>query len=188
MEEQMSLFPEAEDRRPPQSVTWNGWHGCNPCSSGCLHCYMMRRDKEYGKDPTKVHKTANFNLPVRRYRSGEYKGLYKIPSGSTIFTCFTSDFFHPAADEWRAEAWAMMRERSDCNFFMVTKRPERIAAALPADWGETGYDNVYVPIENGHLRIFTPHRVKSYQVQRWRKTTIKYSGVPTFEPSGRRSF
>ena len=84
MEEQMSLFPEAEDRRPPQSVTWNGWHGCNPCSSGCLHCYMMRRDKEYGKDPTKVHKTANFNLPVRRYRSGEYKGLYKIPSGSTI--------------------------------------------------------------------------------------------------------
>lgn len=30
MEEQMSLFPEAEDRRPPQSVTWNGWHGCNP--------------------------------------------------------------------------------------------------------------------------------------------------------------
>ena len=53
---------------------------------------------------------------------------------------------------------------------------------------ETGYDNVYVPIENGHLRIFTPHRVKSYQVQRWRKTSIKYSGVPTFEPSGRRSF
>jgi protein gp37 len=105
---------------------------------------MMRRDKEYGKDPTKVHKTANFNLPVRRYRSGEYKGLYKIPSGSTIFTCFTSDFFHPAADEWRAEAWAMMRERSDCNFFMVTKRPERIAAALPADWGETGYDNVQI--------------------------------------------
>ena len=104
---------------------------------------MMRRDKEYGKDPTKVHKTANFNLPVRRYRSGEYKGLYKIPSGSTIFTCFTSDFFHPAADEWRAEAWAMMRERSDCNFFMVTKRPERIAAALPADWGETGYDRGY---------------------------------------------
>ena len=100
MEEQMSLFPEAEDRRPPRSVTWNGWHGCNPCSSGCLHCYMMRRDKEYGKDPTKVHKTANFNLPVRRYRSGEHKGLYKIPSGSTIFTSFTSDFFHPAADEW----------------------------------------------------------------------------------------
>ena len=53
---------------------------------------------------------------------------------------------------------------------------------------EAGYDNVYVPIENGHLRIFTPHRVKSYQVQRWRKTTIKYSGVPTFEPRGMRSF
>ena len=144
MERQMSLFPEAEDRRSPQSVTWNGWHGCTPCSSGCLHCYMMRRDKEYGRDPAIVHKTASFTLPVRRYRSGEFKGLYKIPSGSTIFTCFTSDFFHPAADEWRADAWAMIKERSDCHFFMVTKRPERIEAALPSGWGEKGYDNVQI--------------------------------------------
>jgi protein gp37 len=105
---------------------------------------MIRRDKEYGRDPTKVHKTASFNLPVRRYRSGPWKGLYKIPPGSTIFTCFTSDFFHPAADEWRTEAWAMMKERSDCHFFMVTKRPERIRTALPANWGETGYENVQV--------------------------------------------
>ena len=70
--------------------------------------------------------------------------MYKIPSGSTIFTCFTSDLFHPAADEWRQEAWAMMKERSDCSFYMITKRPERIQAALPADWGSTGYDNVQI--------------------------------------------
>ena len=99
---------------------------------------MIRRDREYGKDPSIVHKTAAFNLPIRRYRTGPFKGLYKIPSGSTIFTCFTSDFFHPAADEWRSEAWAMMRERSDCNFYMITKRPERIQAALPADWESAG--------------------------------------------------
>ena len=105
---------------------------------------MMRRDREYGIDPRTVHKTSSFRLPIQKYSVGEHKGLYKIPSGSTIFTCFTSDFFHATADEWRDEAWAMIRERSDCNFFMVTKRPERIKDHLPEDWEETRYNNVQV--------------------------------------------
>ena len=89
------------DNRAPQSVTWNLIHGCSRVSTGCAHCYMFRRDQEYGKDPTNVHKTSSFNLPVRKYRAGEYKGMYKIPAGSTFYTCFTSDFFHAAANEWR---------------------------------------------------------------------------------------
>ena len=152
--EQISLFGQDQlqspkdalpaDPRDPVTVTWNLWHGCSrKVSPGCLHCYMYCRDEEYGKDPTNVHKTASFNLPVRRYRTGKYKGLYRIPSGSTIFTCFTSDFFIDAADAWRPEAWDMMRERSDCTFFMITKRPERIAQSLPEDWG-TGWDHVHI--------------------------------------------
>ena len=41
MEEQMSLFLEAEDRRPPQSVTWNGWHGCTNYVEDYI-IYVMR--------------------------------------------------------------------------------------------------------------------------------------------------
>ena len=158
MEEQLSLFPAQPDPRPPISITWNGWHGCDPVSPGCSRCYMMRRDREYGKDPRIVHKTSSFKLPIQKYRAGEHKGLYKIPSGSTIFTCFTSDFFHATADEWRDEAWAMIRERPDCNFFMVTKRPERIADHLPSDWGAAGYDNVQISCtcEN---QYWTDHRL-----------------------------
>lgn len=138
-----ALSPE-QDLRPPVTVTWNLWHGCSrKVSPGCLHCYMYRRDKEYGKDPTNVHKTAAFNLPVRKYRSGQYKGLYRIPTGSTVYTCFTSDFFIDAADEWRPEAWDMMRRRPDCTFFMITKRPERILQSLPTDWGE-GWNHVHI--------------------------------------------
>ncbi len=37
----------------------------------------------------------------------------------------------------------MMRIRSDCSFHMITKRPERIATALPSDWGN-GYENVHI--------------------------------------------
>ena len=134
--EQLSLFPQMPDPRPPMTVTWNMHHGCTKTSTGCLHCYMFRRDEAVGKDPTVVQKTQAFSLPVRRLRSGEYKGFYKIPSGSLIFTCFSSDFFHPAADEWRPELWDMMHDRSDCSFFMITKRPERIADHLPSGWSE----------------------------------------------------
>ena len=119
---------------------WNPWHGCTKCSPGCAHCYVYRRDAQYGKDASVVTKTAAFNLPVRRDRSGRYK---LKPGGGTVFTCFTSDFFHPAADPWRPEAWAMMRERSDLDFYFITKRPERIADHLPENWG-SGWDNVRI--------------------------------------------
>ena len=147
MIKQMELFPEKNiDPRPPETVTWNLWHGCTKVSSGgCRHCYMYRRDEAVGKDPRIVRKTQSFNLPVRTLRAGPHKGKYKVPSGSMVYTCFTSDFFHKDADEWRNDAWNMMRERSDCTFFMITKRPERIAGHLPSDWGD-GWDHVTIAV------------------------------------------
>ena len=148
---QERLFPE-EDNKPavkpeamqaPASVMWNPWHGCTKISAGCRSCYVYRRDAEYGKDASVVHQTKGFRLPVQKYRSGPDKGGYKHVPGTTFFTCFTSDFFHEAADGWRREAWEMIKERSDCSFYMVTKRPERIRESLPADWG-CGYDNVEI--------------------------------------------
>lgn len=142
--DQLSLFPtENNTSAAPPSATWNLWHGCTKVSPGCYNCYVYRRDSEYGKDTSIVHKTKAFNMPLSRHRSGPLKGQYKYPSGTTFYTCFTSDFFHKAADEWRTEAWTIIQARSDCYFYMVTKRPERIAAALPPDWGN-GYDNVEI--------------------------------------------
>ena len=60
-----------------------------------------------------------------------------------MYTCFTSDFFHPTADDWRPAVWAMMKERSDLDFFFVTKRPDRFYIGLPDDWGD-GYENVHI--------------------------------------------
>ena len=37
----------------------------------------------------------------------------------------------------------MIRSRSDLQFFMITKRPERILQCLPADWGD-GYEHVTI--------------------------------------------
>ncbi len=143
---QLSFLPEDNiDPRPPISVNWNLWHGCTRASTGCLHCYMYRRDESIGKDPSIVQKTENFDLPVRILKSGKNKGRYKIPLGSHIYTCFSSDFFHPDADGWRDDAWDMIHERSDCSFFMITKRPERIADHLPANWGN-GWEHVIIAV------------------------------------------
>lgn len=119
---------------------WNPWHGCTKISTGCANCYVYRRDAEFGKDASVVTKTSSFDLPVKRNRQKQYK---MQPEDGIVYTCFTSDFFHKTADEWRPEAWAMIRERSDLEFYFITKRPHRFEKGLPADWGE-GYENVTI--------------------------------------------
>lgn len=119
---------------------WNPWHGCIKISPGCNHCYVYRRDAEFGKDSSKVHKTSKFNLPVQKNRKKEYK---LQPESEPVYTCMTSDFFIKDADEWRKEAWAMIKERSDLQFVIVTKRIHRFRVSLPEDWGE-GYPNVTI--------------------------------------------
>lgn len=128
-----------------KSKMWNPWHGCHKLSAGCMHCYVYRGDLKRGIDSRVVNKTKSFDLPVQRKRSGEYK----IASGSMLYTCFTSDFFVEDADEWRAEVWEMIRQRSDLRFMIITKRIDRLQVLLPDDWGE-GYDNVTIccTIEN----------------------------------------
>jgi len=150
---QLFLFPEfAEPPAPPPSprpprqsraLMWNLWHGCDKFSEGCANCYVFRKDAQIGRDSTVIFKTRDFDLPVRRANSGDYR----VPAGSFFWTCFSSDFFHERCDEWRREAWAFMRERADCRFLFLTKRIERLETAfdacLPADWG-AGYPNVTI--------------------------------------------
>lgn len=122
-----------------KSMMWNLWHGCHKLSAGCLHCYVYRGDAKRDVDSSVVSQTKNFDLPLRKKRNGEFK----IPSGTLVYTCFTSDFFVEDADQWRAEAWEMMHQRSDLHFMMITKRIDRVANCLPANWGD-GYDNVTI--------------------------------------------
>ncbi|MDR2039920.1 MAG: phage Gp37/Gp68 family protein [Bacteroidales bacterium] len=118
---------------------WNPWHGCHKLSAGCKHCYVYRGDQKLGIDSRIVTQTKNFDLPVRKKKNGDYK----LTSGTEVFTCFTSDFFVEDADQWRKEAWQMIRERNDLKFTMITKRIDRLHVELPADW-ETGYEHVTI--------------------------------------------
>lgn len=118
---------------------WNPWHGCVKVSPGCRHCYVYRRDALYQRDSTVATKNSTFRLPLAKTRAG----AYKVPAGSTLYTCFSSDFFLDQADVWRAEAWSMIDLRRDVHFYIITKRIERFFVSLPENWGD-GYDNVTV--------------------------------------------
>lgn len=119
---------------------WNPWHGCIKISPGCNHCYVYSKDAAFGKDASKVRKTSKFDLPIQKNRKKEYKLLQEE---EPVYTCMTSDFFLKDADEWRKDAWAMIRERSDLHFVIITKRIHRFRVSLPEDWGD-GYENVTI--------------------------------------------
>jgi len=123
-------------------LMWSPWHGCHKCSPGCLNCYVYYLDKMRDKDASIITKSkTNFNLPLKKTRNGSYK----IPSGATIPTCFTSDFFLPEADAWRNDAWEIIKKRNDVTFLICTKRISRFNLCIPIDWGE-GYPNVIIAV------------------------------------------
>jgi protein gp37 len=118
---------------------WNPWHGCTKISEGCQNCYMYFLDKQRGIDTSRVFRTQKgFDYPLQKDRYGNYK----VRSGELIRVCMSSDFFVEEADEWRQDAWRIMKIRSDVKFFLLTKRPYRVLQCLPDDWGD-GWDNVF---------------------------------------------
>lgn len=119
--------------------TQNFWTGCKKVSAGCKYCYMYRDKERWNQKPEVVLRTApaTFNAPLR----------WKYPR--RVFTCSWSDFFIEEADEWRADAWDIIRQTPQHQWQILTKRPERIMQCLPPDWGE-GWANVWlgVSVEN----------------------------------------
>ncbi len=121
---------------------WNPWHGCVKCSEGCQNCYVYALDGMRGRQGSDIYRTrTGFRYPLSKDRSGHYK----VKSGEMISVCMTSDFFLKEADAWRAEAWDVMRMRSDVIFLLLTKRPERVRECLPWDWGE-GWENIFLNV------------------------------------------
>lgn len=124
--------------------TWNPWRGCTQISPGCAHCYMFTAQRRYGRDPEVVVRTKTWSDPIKWQREAAAKSITE-----RVFTCSWSDWFHEAADEWRDEAWAVIKSCPNLIFQILTKRDDRIADHLPADWG-AWYPNVWlgVSIEN----------------------------------------
>ena len=124
---------------PWTNDTYNPWQGCKKISAGCRFCYMYRDKRRYGKNPSVVVRSADptFYAPMKKFK------------GPLVFTCSWSDFFITQADEWRDEAWYVIRSTPHLTYQILTKRPHLIKERLPKDWKD-GWKNVWlgVTIEN----------------------------------------
>lgn len=114
---------------------------------------MYTEQTRYGQDPSVVIRTKTWNDPVRWQKKAAAEHRKDL-----VFTCSWSDWFHVDADRWRDEAWAVVKSCPNLIFQILTKRPLRIAAHLPKDWG-TGYENVWLgssldPQDNGGMALF----------------------------------
>ncbi len=120
------------------SATWNPFIGCDKVSAGCKHCYAGERwaprvgRKFYGN--------------VQRANDGTFRAPVRWKEPRLVFTCSLSDFFHPAADEWRTDAWAVIRETPQHTYQILTKRPERMMEHLPWLPHETPWANVWLGV------------------------------------------
>lgn len=143
-------------------MNWEPWTGCYAASDGCAYCYFYGpHAKRYGQN--EITKTDKFDWPIRKNAKGEYN----IKGDKILATCFATDFFLPEADKWRAEAWAMIKERRDIDFLILTKRIDRFMESLPEDWGD-GYDNINIgcSVENQQMADARLPKFLSYPIKR----------------------
>lgn len=127
--------------------SWNPWQGCVKklieidgkikVRPECVHCYMYREKKRYGQKPQVVVRSSpsTFKKPLKVQREVE-KGLRPKIEDRMVFTCSWTDWMNPEADEWRPEAWDIIRACPDLIFQILTKLPERFNDHLPPYWDE----------------------------------------------------
>jgi protein gp37 len=109
------------------------WMGCSKVSRGCLKCYAEREMEKFGRIFNNVERSSitTFKSPLK----------WKEPK--VIFVNPWSDFFHAKADEWRNDAWDIIRRCPHHTWLILTKRTDRILSNLPDDW-DGGWDNVWL--------------------------------------------
>lgn len=132
--------------------SFNFWRGCHKFTEECANCYMYlsRLNKLLGKDPSKVERNgeSTWKQPIAWHNQAKKARKYK-----SVFSCSSSDFFLPEADQWRKEAWRIIRQTPNLIWQLTSKRTHLIADRLPADWGE-GYPNVWLGTSLGLKKNF----------------------------------
>lgn len=130
-------------------ATWNIARGCTKVDEDCKFCYMYRDSMDNTRyNPLDVIRAKTvFDMPLhyKETKSAVWSGC------PLIFTCSLTDFFHPAIDPYRHEAWDIIRRCPHLIFQILTKRPERIIDCLPADWGES-WNNVWLGTSVGSVK------------------------------------
>lgn len=129
------------------NIAW----GCVRISPGCQKCYADALALRYGHSvwgPAKTTARRTFGAehwaePLKWNRVAEREGVRRRVFCSSMCDVFED---HPTIEAEREKLWPLIRRTPWLDWQLLTKRPERIAANLPADWEEfgPGYANVWL--------------------------------------------
>lgn len=108
-----------------KTYIWNPWRGCFKITEACENCYVK---------PENTFEDIYFQFPHT-----------DVAPGTVITVSLNSDFFLKEADKYRDTAWSTIRNHPDLVFLIITKRIDRVAECLPADWGD-GWNNVIINV------------------------------------------
>lgn len=125
--------------------TFNPWWGCIKVSDGCKFCYAEALSKRYGhsvwgpKNERRLLSDTHWKQPIKWNKEADHhKTRYRV------FCASMADVFEEAAPADQLERlWKLVALTPSLDWQILTKRPERIAANLPSDWGN-GYKNVWL--------------------------------------------
>lgn len=127
--------------------TFNPWMGCVKVSAGCANCYAeqlvtgrMGRDVWGADKQRQVTSAQNWHNPVKWNRKALKEGRRV-----KVFCASLCDVFedHEVANNNRPMLFALIRDTPHLDWLLLTKRPERLRACLPYDWGQ-GWPNVWL--------------------------------------------
>jgi protein gp37 len=133
--------------------TFSAVWGCTKVSPGCTNCYadaysQRRTGEEFWgpKSPRRILSDDTWQKPHRYNRQA-----IKIGHSLRVFCGSMFDWLdpHPIVTAALPRLWQLIRDTPWLDWQLLTKRPERILAALPDDWGD-GFENVWLgtSIEN----------------------------------------
>lgn len=123
--------------------TRNFWWGCVKWSEACEFCYAWEMDKRRG--PLFDHGRRHWGPSAPRWlrvdaavKECEQSNRLAIKSGERrrVFVNSMADTFeeHPVLGEARAVLFATIERLPDCDWLLLTKRPDNILRMVPVHW------------------------------------------------------
>lgn len=114
--------------------TFNPWWGCIKVSPACKHCYAEAWANRFGMDlwggrnPRRFFGDAHWREPLRWNREAATARERK-----RVFCASMGDVFEPRRelDAARERLWKLIEETPALDWLLLTKRPDKIAGAVP---------------------------------------------------------
>lgn len=130
--------------------TFNVAWGCVKISPGCKNCYADGLARRYGHDvwgpaattPRRAFGLKHWQEPLKWNRDAALAGERRRVFCSSMCDVFED---HPTIDAERAKLWPLIRATPWLDWQLLTKRADRVADRLPADWLDC-YPNVWLGV------------------------------------------